>query len=116
MANKGLGPGGQDLPGVHDALGIESLLDAPHGINANIPKLSLEEANLSSSDAMLSSAGASHLQGPGSHAVRYLLANLVLLWLLGVKEKEDVEVAITNMSQNRTYSKKGFVTVSSQVN
>lgn len=93
---------GKHFSWVHDTFGIHRIFDAPHHINSNVAILRRQQVDLSSANAMLTSASPAQLQRTNGHAVADSLAGLVLLGNIRVKEKVHMEVAITHMTKKRS--------------
>ena len=58
----------QNLPRVHDAPGVEGLLDVPHHGHGLRPEHLLQELDLLEADSVLAGAGTSELNGSLAHS------------------------------------------------
>ena len=54
---------------------------------------------------MLSGAGTPHGQGPQAHPSVDVLAELVLVGVVGLKEKHRVEVAVADVAEERRWNR-----------
>src|SRR5262245_31439385 len=91
---------GDDLTWVHDRFGIERLFDATHQIEAGT-KLVAEELHLAPTYAMLAGACAIHGDRPHDQPLVEPLDPRHLVLVLAVAEQDDVEIAVTDMADDR---------------
>ena len=87
---------------VHDSLGVDGILDAPHGVNSGWAELCVEQGDLACADAVLSCARAAKVDGPGGHAVGHFLATLVVVGVRGVKQQDHMEIAVADVAKHGT--------------
>src|SRR5438445_9027545 len=93
---------GKDLSGIHQAVRVERHLDRPHDIDG-FAELIDEIVDLAEPDAMLARAGAVHRNGASNHAGLQRFGAVNLVRLCGVDQDQHVEIAITDMPDDRSY-------------
>ena len=89
-----------DLPGIHDPVGIETLLDAHHDVEGVRAELEEEALALAHADAVLAGAGALHLEGADDHVLDAALDLFALAGDVRVVHDRAVEVAVADVAED----------------
>ena len=89
-----------DLPWVHQVVGVEGSLDGAHEVDP-VAVLCVEELNLAVADAVLSGAGAVHGDGAGDQALIERRGARDFVRIVRVEHHVDMEVAIADMADDR---------------
>lgn len=86
------------LPGIQQPLRIHTPLQRPHHINRRMPQFIHQTILLPDPNGMLPADRPFHLQGTIHHIMHQFTRPVFLLFIVGIVEHGDVEVAVADVT------------------